>query len=134
MGKDTNSIGKDSENIVRSGVSKVKREDAGRVIGKEAQIKTKLSGLDPDKYSGLIGNVKLFFDMLKDWWNEKYHAPWFTIAGIIFALLYFINPFDLIPDFIPGVGYLDDAAVFSIVAGLASEDLAMYKKWKVEQG
>ena len=35
--------------------------------------------------------------------------PWAKRA-IYAALAYFIMPFDLIPDFIPGVGYTDDAA------------------------
>jgi uncharacterized membrane protein YkvA (DUF1232 family) len=35
-------------------------------------------------------------------------------AIAIGALLYFINPFDLIPDALVGVGYLDDIAVASV--------------------
>lgn len=34
------------------------------------------------------------------------------------ALLYFVNPFDLVPDAIPGVGYVDDFAVLMIVVAL----------------
>jgi uncharacterized membrane protein YkvA (DUF1232 family) len=35
---------------------------------------------------------------------------------VIGALLYFLNPIDLIPDSIVGVGYLDDYAALSLVA------------------
>ena len=31
-----------------------------------------------------------------------------------FALLYYVSPFDLLPDFLPGIGYLDDFMVVSI--------------------
>jgi hypothetical protein len=34
------------------------------------------------------------------------------------ALLYFVNPFDAIPDALPGIGYLDDFAVLTLVAGI----------------
>lgn len=33
------------------------------------------------------------------------------IAVVLGALLYFISPLDLIPDWIPVVGYLDDLAI-----------------------
>lgn len=34
-------------------------------------------------------------------------------AGFLAVLLYFINPFDLIPDIAPVIGYLDDAGVLA---------------------
>jgi uncharacterized membrane protein YkvA (DUF1232 family) len=37
------------------------------------------------------------------------------------ALLYFINPFDLIPDAVVGIGYLDDFAVVSLVSALVMD-------------
>lgn len=36
--------------------------------------------------------------------------PW-TKAAIIAALGYFICPIDAIPDFLPGIGYVDDIAI-----------------------
>jgi uncharacterized membrane protein YkvA (DUF1232 family) len=38
-----------------------------------------------------------------------------TVAEAAFALLYFQNPTDLIPDSIPGMGLLDDAMIVSMV-------------------
>jgi uncharacterized membrane protein YkvA (DUF1232 family) len=39
-------------------------------------------------------------------------TPTYVKAMLAGALAYFIMPFDLIPDFIAGIGYSDDAAVF----------------------
>jgi len=65
----------------------------------------------------LLNKAKLLYEMLCDYLDGKYKGvPWRTIAMVIFALLYVINPFDLIPDFIPGVGWIDDAAVERIKA------------------
>lgn len=55
------------------------------------------------------------------------------IIAIIAALLYFVSPIDLIPDGIPGVGFLDDALVAGIVVKWCEEDLEKYMKWLVEK-
>ena len=75
------------------------------------------------------------FALLKDRITGKYtETPWSTIAALTGALLYVLSPFDLIPDFIPFVGYLDDAAVFAFVLAMAKDDLARYREWrKVQQ-
>jgi len=39
----------------------------------------------------------------------KRYFPW------LIALLYFINPYDLVPDFLLGAGWLDDLAVVGLV-------------------
>ncbi len=39
----------------------------------------------------------------------KKYLPW------LIALLYFINPYDVVPDFLLGLGWLDDLAVFGLV-------------------
>ena len=43
----------------------------------------------------------------------------FVVIVIILALLYIISPIDLIPDFIPVVGWADDLAV-GVGAGAAA--------------
>jgi uncharacterized membrane protein YkvA (DUF1232 family) len=39
------------------------------------------------------------------------------------ALAYFVLPTDVIPDFIVGLGYTDDAAVFATLLGLVGRNL-----------
>ena len=40
-------------------------------------------------------------------------TPAWVKTAILGALIYFINPVDAIPDFIAGVGYVDDASVMA---------------------
>ena len=41
---------------------------------------------------------------------------------------------DIVPDFIPGIGYIDDIAILTIGVGWIESDLHRYLDWKVEQG
>ena len=50
------------------------------------------------------------------------------------ALIYFLNPFDLIPDFLPTLGLVDDATLVALVVASISEDLARFREWEAEQG
>ena len=46
-------------------------------------------------------------------------TPW-TVKGILLlAMLYLLSPFDLIPDWIIGLGLLDDLAIVSLLVGWA---------------
>lgn len=72
--------------------------------------------------------VTLLYRMVLDYWNKNYELPWATIAAIVAALLYFINPFDIFPDFIPVVGYIDDAFVMTFCIRLIQKDLKSYAR------
>ena len=67
--------------------------------------------------------------MISDVIRGRYRLPYRTIAAVAFTLLYFVNPFDLIPDIIPVVGYIDDAFVLSLCLKFIGTDLEKYKKW-----
>ena len=55
------------------------------------------------------------------------------IASLAGALIYFISPVDLIPDWIPMAGFLDDAAILAAVFKLSEADLKFYRRWKRKQ-
>ena len=46
----------------------------------------------------------------------KSQAKWKRIIIVLFAILYVISPLDLIPDFIPVIGWLDDLGVLAWAA------------------
>jgi uncharacterized membrane protein YkvA (DUF1232 family) len=49
------------------------------------------------------------------------------------ALLYVLNPADVLSDVIVGVGYLDDATVVAFCLKLIEKELKKYKAWQLAQ-
>lgn len=72
--------------------------------------------------------------LLLDWQKGRYtQIPWSSLLGAIAAALYFVNPFDLIPDFIPLIGFVDDAAVLGLVLRAFQKDVQKYQAWTEQQ-
>ncbi|AFL80104.1 hypothetical protein Aeqsu_0594 [Aequorivita sublithincola DSM 14238] len=121
-----------NEDYVEEKVTKIKDQDVEIVMANEEAISEKLSNASPLRKYAELG--KIMFAMLKDVKKGSYKTvPWFTIASIAVALLYVLNPFDLVPDFIPGVGYIDDLAVLSISMGWIETDLHKYLDWRLTE-
>jgi uncharacterized membrane protein YkvA (DUF1232 family) len=74
----------------------------------------------------LLNNVKTLLMMLRD---KKFSMEWQSKAIIIAALGYFITPTDLFPDFIPFVGYLDDAFILSLVFNVLNEEISRFERY-----
>ena len=57
-----------------------------------------------------------------------------TLIAAAVGIVYLLNPFDLIPDFIPIVGLADDAVVLGWVIGRVRKDLDEYLAWEAGHG
>lgn len=125
--------GKVDEKFVSEGAKKIRPGDvekALRKMGRVVEIASRVEALRP-----LLAKLVVLGKMLSDYWGGKYKGvPWASIAAIAFAILYVANPFDIIPDFIPVVGYVDDATVVALVWMAVESDARKYARWKVEQG
>jgi uncharacterized membrane protein YkvA (DUF1232 family) len=74
--------------------------------------------------------VKLLWELLKDVWGGNFKAPWGTVAAVTATLLYVISPLDVIPDFIPGIGLVDDLMVVTLCMSMIRVDLRRYAEWR----
>ena len=80
----------------------------------------------------LLGDFNLLISLIKDYWSGKYRRiPYSSLAVILFMILYIINPFDLIPDYILGIGQIDDALILILCLYLLEKDLGKYREWKM---
>ena len=98
------------------------------------EARTEPSTVGSTKLDEIMGEIRMMGHVVKEYAKGNYsNVPWGIIAAIGGALLYFINPFDIMPDFIPGLGYLDDISVIAIALNFIGKDVDKYRLWKREQ-
>jgi len=81
--------------------------------------------------SKIVDDVTTTIELVGDSTAGRYQVPKNIIISALGGILYIVSPIDLIPDFIPVVGWFDDVSVFMLILelGLATE-LNKYRKWK----
>lgn len=81
--------------------------------------------------SEVLNDLKLLLWLVKDYISGAYREiPYGSIIAAVAGILYFVTPLDFIPDFIPGVGYIDDVFIIGFVIKKIHTDLQKYKEWK----
>ncbi|MBE02085.1 YkvA family protein [Marinobacter lutaoensis] len=123
---------KRAEHALEAESRKVHRADLETLLERQRAIEAKV------KASGRLNrfgtDIRLMFSMIRDYWTGRYRSvPWKTIAAVAGALLYVLNPLDVIPDLILGFGFLDDAGVVALCLKLVESDLHRYAAWKEHQ-
>ncbi|MCP9439009.1 MAG: DUF1232 domain-containing protein [Nitrospira sp.] len=78
-------------------------------------------------------DLPLLIRLLRAWKNGSYPGlSARTLISMAGVLLYVLSPVDLVPDFIPGIGVIDDLAVLALLLQSLAQDLAAFRAW--EQG
>jgi len=123
---------KQNEEYIKEGAQKITEKDVEKVVNKSEEIGRKFSAKGP--LARFIEDGQLLMAIVKDYWSGTYRQiPFGVIASIVFTLLYVLNPFDLVPDVLPVIGQVDDAAVIGACLMLVEQDLQKYKAWKQGQ-
>jgi len=116
------------------------KDKATRIIGDREKMsdlatasKDKLQGLnfEDSKMSRLAVNVRIIVRMIKAYANGSYRElPWKSLVGLIAGIVYFVMPLDLMPDFIPFTGFLDDFTVIMLITGAFQQDIENFLLWE----
>jgi len=79
----------------------------------------------------LRAQLQLALDCLRDHCDAACpQIPYYTIAMLAAAAYYFADDLDVIPDFLPRIGRLDDAVVMAMAFHLAEAGITRYCTWK----
>lgn len=82
----------------------------------------------------IAGDMLLFLGMVSDYLSGEYpRLPLRAIAAIVFTLLYIAVPFDLLPDYILGIGQLDDLLAALVGVWLIRQEIRAYRTWKEQR-
>ena len=83
----------------------------------------------------LFQDLKLLIPLIKDYWKGTYRdVSVKSIVIFVVALAYIISPIDLIPDYIIGLGQIDDAVILGFSLYFLEKDLRKYKEWRDRNG
>lgn len=105
--------------------------DVGTVLDHQDQI---LSKAHQGPLVKFFRSIRDLMAMIAAYSNGSYRAvPWSTIAAAVGCLIYVLSPIDFIPDFVPFVGLVDDAAVLAAALKLIGDDLAKFQDWQAGQ-
>lgn len=85
--------------------------------------------------SSVLEEVLTMLELLSDYIVGEYkEVPKHILVSIVAAFLYMVSPTNLIPNWIPIIGVLDDVAVIKFILRWgAGKELEKYKCWKAER-
>ena len=86
------------------------------------------------KFPGIgqeLSYIPAMICLVKDYVDGEYRdIPLGSILGILSALIYFVSPFNLVPNAIPILGLTDDIALIAYVWRLVGDDVKEYEAWR----
>lgn len=75
--------------------------------------------------------IQLLFGITRDWIRGTYkEVKLESMIMIVIGLLYFVTPLDIIPDWLIGLGWVDDAFILGLIIRQLDNELESYKAWK----
>jgi uncharacterized membrane protein YkvA (DUF1232 family) len=114
--------------LIREAKAHASDDHRPSVVKKVQKMVEEVRGTNvPQFVRDAIGTLEDLIQMLED---EDYALPKAESNRVLAALTYFANPADIIPDDIPGVGFLDDAIMIKIVEDDFKNELWGYRKFR----
>lgn len=120
------------EAFIRKQAEKVSDTDIEFVSEHSEEIEQSFIGRGP--IGKFVEELILALSIIKDYATGDYRKiPYWAIAALVFMILYVANPVDIIPDFLIGIGQIDDLIVISICLLMVRQELHEYRDWKQQR-
>ncbi|MCR8967338.1 YkvA family protein [Streptococcus zalophi] len=114
-------------------------DEAKKILSDDDKIEKFLSNIEKKLHKvpvagDTLATIPVMASLVNSYAKKKYtDVPTGVIVLIVSALIYFLTPFDIVPDSIPFLGFLDDAFILSKGWKMAQSDLKKYENWRKEQ-
>src|SRR5256885_8046368 len=100
-----------------------------RQLFKEAVKKAQTIPRDP--FKDLWAYFQAMLRLIRAYYRREYrNVSVQNLVTIVGAIIYILNPFDLIPDWIAGLGFADDAVILSFAIRQTRQTLDDFMMWE----
>lgn len=111
--------------VMRQAREVAKDRGTDEVLGAaEALLERIKSAEVPEFIRDRLGSIKTLTEMVRD---AEWNLPAADRTRVVNALAYFCEPDDLIPDDVPGLGFLDDAIMVELVVRELRHEIEAYQ-------
>jgi uncharacterized membrane protein YkvA (DUF1232 family) len=111
--------------------AEVYAENAKMLQGLVNEAIEKVATLDKSVFKENWAYLLAMLRLLKAYATRRYkNVSQESLLAIIGAVTYFVSPMDLIPDFMKGAGYLDDAIIVRAVQKRVKTELDRFMEWE----
>lgn len=126
------------EKIKDSKAYQTSQRNAEKIIANKDKLQTllldtqkKLSRSTKAKSQNMAALLTDALALLKAYVTGQYkQLPVNSLMMLVAALLYFVMPLDFIPDFLFGLGLIDDFAILAWTLNAIKQDIDDFKQWR----
>lgn len=105
-----------------------------KVVELLKNVGQKLSNLAHNpKVQKLTAPIQIFIRMIRAHFRGDHKMEFSTLGLIVLAMVYFISPIDLIPDFLGVIGFADDLSVVLAVYAKVKDEVEKFLDWERTQ-
>ena len=105
-----------------------------RMLDLVANAQSKAGQNRGGKLAGVFDSISASFRLLKAYAAGEYRQISLeSMALIVASIIYFVMPFDAVPDFIVALGFLDDAALLAWTFRSVAADIEAFLGWEKDQ-
>ena len=109
-------------------------EDPSRLNGLFDEAITELASMPRNEFAETWPYFHAMLRLIRAYADGNYRdISEKTLIVIIAAIIYLVDPLDVIPDAIPGIGFLDDATVIALATKRSRDALDQFMAWELQR-